>query len=365
MSSANPEPAPTVRTSSRLGRKATISKQPKNAAETRCRLCGDQCPPNMALRDRELRAKVEDITEEPVSDAVCLSNLSNGLNVCEPCQGTAEDFYRFKERCRRILGGRTEQERVEELLDSCEVEIALSQETLEDIGVGEGESVRKKRSYQSRKTEATKKMSPADYKRHYQQLYKAQNKVECEVCHQKVDKKYLDGHKNRHYGLEPYECAECGLQFHCKLNLTRHEARNHAPEEEAIPCEVCGKMIRSRQALKQHMKSHEEKKFECQLCDVKAPNQHTLKRHMDIHNQVRDFVCSHCGKAFYRQTVLNIHLRTHSGETPYECHVCLRGFVHRRVYVEHMKKQHPAEPILRLEIAKGWKEAARNSSQVK
>uniref|UniRef100_A0A8D8E922 Zinc finger protein 317 n=1 Tax=Culex pipiens TaxID=7175 RepID=A0A8D8E922_CULPI len=362
MSSANSEPAPTVRTSSRRCRKATISKKPKDAAETRCRLCGDRCPPNMALRERELRAKVEDITGEPIPAVV--RNVA-ALNVCEPCQDTVDDFYRYKERCRRILEGRTKQERVEELLDSCEVEIALSQETLEDIGVGEDESVRKKRRYQSRKTEETKTMSPADYKRHYQQLYKAQNKVECEVCHQKVDKKYLDGHKNRHYGLEPYECTQCGLQFHCKLNLTRHEARNHAPEEEAIPCEVCGKMIRSRQALKQHMKSHEEKKFECQLCDVKAPNQHTLKRHMDIHNQVRDFVCSHCGKAFYRQTVLNIHLRTHSGETPYECHVCLRGFVHRRVYVEHMKKQHPAEPILRLEIAKGWKEAARNSSQVK
>lgn len=368
-------PAPSSSSVRIRHRKVATTKQHKTtenvetdsnpATEVQCRLCGEPCPLNMALGERDFRTKVEDITGESIP-VVVQNKATTGYNVCEPCQNTVEDFYQYKAHCWNVLEGRMEKLNVEELLDNCEVEIALSQETLEDIGIGQVESKetnveKKKRRYQV-KTEEEKAMSPAEYQKHYKQVYKMRNQIECEICHQKLEKKYLDGHMNRHYGLEPYACAHCGLQFHCKLNRSRHEVRNHAPEEETIPCDVCGKMIRSRTALKQHMKSHQEKKFECQQCGVKAPNQNTLKRHMDhIHNQVRNFVCPQCGKAFYRQYVLNIHLRTHSGDTPYVCDVCQRRFVHRRIYVDHMRKQHPAEPMMRLDIAKGWKETARNA----
>lgn len=88
-------------------------------------------------------------------------------------------------------------------------------------------------------------------------------------------------------------------------------------------------------------------------------SRYALDSHMDIHNQRRDYVCPHCGKAFYRRYVLNIHLRTHSGETPYKCHVCAEAFVHRRIYVMHMKKLHPEEPMMRVDGLKALKEALK------
>ncbi|XP_062711068.1 myoneurin [Aedes albopictus] len=210
-----------------------------------------------------------------------------------------------------------------------------------------------------RLTEQEKSMTPEEYKRYYRKMFYGDYKKICDVCGKSIHSQRMESHMNRHQGVEPYACEECGLRFHCRMNLRKHITRSHAKGQE-ITCELCQKVCVSKMAHRQHFRAvHLEKKFQCTLCDVKAATQHALDRHMDIHNQRRDYVCPHCGKAFYRRYVLNIHLRTHSGETPYKCHVCGEAFVHRRIYVMHMKKHHPDEPMMRVDGLRALKEALK------
>ncbi|XP_065081017.1 zinc finger protein 41-like isoform X2 [Ochlerotatus camptorhynchus] len=207
-----------------------------------------------------------------------------------------------------------------------------------------------------RRTEEEQTMTKDEYKKYYIRQYLDRCKKMCDICGKSIDPKRMDSHMNRHNGLQPYTCDECGLQFHCRMNLRKHINRSHAKGNE-MTCDICGRVSSSKIAHTQHLRAvHEEKKFQCALCGVKTLTK-ALASHMDIHNQRRDFVCPQCGKAFYRKYVLSIHLRTHSGETPYKCHVCSEAFVHRRIYVMHMKKHHPDEPLMRIDGVKALKEA--------
>ncbi|XP_062546950.1 zinc finger protein 19-like [Armigeres subalbatus] len=207
-----------------------------------------------------------------------------------------------------------------------------------------------------RQTDEEKAMSQEEYQRYYKKMLMSDMKKVCDICGKSINPQRMESHMNRHKGVEPYSCEECGLRFHCIANLRKHINRSHASGQN-ITCEICSRVSISRIAYKQHLRAaHSEKKFQCSLCHVKTITQHALDRHMDIHNQRRDFVCPQCGKSFYRKHVLNIHLRTHSGETPYKCHVCEEAFVHRRIYVMHMKKCHPDEPLMQVDRLRALKE---------
>ncbi|XP_058445884.1 zinc finger protein 268-like [Malaya genurostris] len=354
----------------------------------RCRLCKNTCEPNKLLWDRDFREKVQDI--------ICLWIKvvpSDRYHICSSCQKTVEDFYTYKTQSRKILHGEIKKisqntceenssleavkivvnnenklATLETLLDDCEDEIELPVEAIEVIGLQvesagrkphnrkpDGE-VRTKRPAH-RKTEEEKAMTPAEYRRHWNQMYRDRYKVVCDICGKAIQKVLIESHLNRHRGIQPYACDQCGLQFHCKNNFRKHVLRSHAVNDE-VQCEMCNKVIKSQIAYKQHLRSvHQERKFECVVCGLKILTKNALAQHMAIHNQKRDFVCPHCGKTFYRQYVLNIHLRTHSGETPYVCHVCKAAFVHRRIYVMHMQKLHPNEPMMRMDGVKTLKDS--------
>ncbi|XP_058815025.1 zinc finger protein 614-like [Topomyia yanbarensis] len=358
----------------------------------RCRLCKNICEANKLLWDRDFREKLQDV--------ICLWIKvvpTEKFHICSACQTTVEDFYAFKSQSRKVLRGeivlepqktrcvtsppKTDNDctnenhelppTLETLLDDCEDEIVLPAQTVEDISL-QVELTKKKprRSYRRkdnkevrlkrpphRKTEEEKTMTPAEYRKHWNQMYRDRYKVMCDICGKTIQKVLIESHLNRHRGVQPYACEQCGLQFHCKNNFRKHVQRSHAINDE-VACEICDKVLVSQIAYKQHLRSvHRERKFQCVICGLKIHSKRALEQHMDIHNQKRDFVCPHCGKTFYRQYVLNIHLRTHSGETPYVCHICKAAFVHRRIYVMHMQKLHPNEPMMRMDGVKTLKDA--------
>lgn len=47
-----------------------------------------------------------------------------------------------------------------------------------------------------------------------------------------------------------------------------------------------------------------------------------LDRHTLEHQEVRPYVCQHCGKGFKRKEHLNIHKSIHSGDKSESCPVC-------------------------------------------
>ncbi|XP_058826974.1 zinc finger protein 2-like [Topomyia yanbarensis] len=121
-----------------------------------------------------------------------------------------------------------------------------------------------------RKFKEAAELPPEEYRQ-----YVAQNSVRkkasavCELCGKTMDIVRMDGHKNRHLGLQPYECETCGDKFNCKLNLRIHWRRNHVQGEETA-CTICGKIFPSKIAAHSHMKCvHAERKLQCTLCPLK------------------------------------------------------------------------------------------------
>ncbi|XP_058460856.1 zinc finger protein 510-like [Malaya genurostris] len=209
-----------------------------------------------------------------------------------------------------------------------------------------------------RKFKEAAELSSEEYRQYVaQNTNHKQTIVICELCGRSVNINRMDGHRNRHLGLQPYECETCGDKFNCKLNLRIHWRRNHVQGEE-VKCNVCGKLFVSKIALHSHEKYvHSERKHQCTLCPLKFFTRYALSRHMKIHNQTRDFKCPLCSRAFYCKSVWNIHMRTHSGETPYQCSVCSMAYVHRNMYVAHMQKNHPGQPLMYLSRKKSFKDS--------
>lgn len=363
-----------------------------------CRLCSRDSPKNKRLDDRPFREKVLDI----ICMWIDVNDRHLSKDVCDPCFNTVEKFYLFKRKCRSFQAGAKEQEVdppeqnppvPESILNGEFQVIAENLQVAKENGSSADEAnsedeyfrslppLKKKKKYPykksskapvldengervikprpwSRKFKEAVDLPPQEYREYVisKTLPKKQTVV-CELCGRSIDCRRMDGHRNRHLGLEPYVCDLCGDKFNCKYNLKTHHRRNHVQGEECT-CAVCGKVFASRPSLQSHTKSvHGERKFACTMCPLRFNNKSTLAYHLKIHNQTRDFKCALCGKGFYCKSVWNIHMRTHSGETPYRCSVCDAAFVHRNMYVAHMKKNHPNEPLMYLSGKKGFKES--------
>ncbi|XP_029731535.2 zinc finger protein 62 homolog isoform X1 [Aedes albopictus] len=364
-----------------------------------CRLCSGESPNNKRLDDRPFREKILNI----VCMWIDVNDRRLSKDVCDSCFDIVEKFYLFKQKFRlshiksrepnveppeekpsipeAVLKG--EFEVVAENIkvpreddSSAEVEVNSEDEYFKSLP-----PLKKKKKYPykkstkppvldengerviiarpwSRKFKEAADMPPQEYREYV--LNKTANKrqtIVCEQCGRSIDCRRMDGHRNRHLGLEPYECEICGDKFNCKYNLKSHHRRNHVEGQEC-PCSVCGKVFGSRPAMVAHTKSvHGERKHACTLCPLKFLNKTTLAYHLRIHNQTRDFKCPECGKGFYCKSVWNIHMRTHSGEAPYRCSVCEAAYVHRNMYVAHMKKNHPGVPLMVLSGKRAMKEA--------
>ncbi|XP_055621863.1 zinc finger protein-like [Toxorhynchites rutilus septentrionalis] len=327
-----------------------------------CRLCMKSCPKNGVLGNRFFREKVSDVICMWVEiDDDCLSR-----DVCESCHGQIGEFYNFKQQCRAF------QLKFKERMAKISTETSNKPDKQNHVS-GDIDNRNALDHSCSKKKESSNKNNHNDKERakvkrdnmHVEKttpkkpLGKKSSCV-CELCGRAIYISRMEGHKNRHLGLEPYECDVCGDKFSCKYNMRLHWRRNHVQDEQST-CEICGKNFVSRMALKSHLNGvHCERKLQCTMCDVKFHTRYARNAHLKIHNQKRDFKCPLCRKAFYCKSVWNIHMRTHSGEAPYKCDTCSKAFVHRNMYVTHMQKNHPGHPLMYLDGRISFKNTIMN-----
>ena len=75
----------------------------------------------------------------------------------------------------------------------------------------------------------------------------------------------------------------------------------------------------------------------CEICKKLFKTQNILRQHMRIHTGDKPFCCDICHKSFSQMASLKYHLATHSDERPYQCHVCLKSFKLKPPFKKHLR----------------------------
>lgn len=115
---------------------------------------------------------------------------------------------------------------------------------------------------------------------------------------------------------------------------------------QKVPCSICGKVLKSIVALKNHEDKHvadalpesETKKFSCDLCGMKFRLKCYVFNHMNNVHLRNKYPCEFCGKGFYKKYEKMEHVvRMHTNERPIACEFegCGKTFARQKNYNIH------------------------------
>ena len=162
-------------------------------------------------------------------------------------------------------------------------------------------------------------------------------KIQCEKCHKWVKNLRIHDIK-RHEGQSlKITCDICGRSF---LDLETHIKRMHNVDKEKLLCGECGKEFDNKIRLKAHIDGFhkiQKKLQECQTCN-KMFTKFQLKIHIrTVHDKIKDYICTICGKAFAHKKSFTTHNVEHSGIKEFECKQCFKKFYRNAQLQEHVK----------------------------
>ncbi|CAH1167955.1 unnamed protein product, partial [Phyllotreta striolata] len=169
----------------------------------------------------------------------------------------------------------------------------------------------------------------SNLKRHVNVIHKQIKPFECEICYKKFSTQLRKTeHFRIHTGERPYLCNECGLNFKKYSTFYAHDQRHKIQYGliEKKPAE----------SKKYPRKSVEPSQLKCDLCCKLLSSRQALFLHKKVHSGEKSFLCTECGKSFVRKSHLDVHSRIHTGEKPYKCDHCDKRFRQLAVYRNHL-----------------------------
>lgn len=115
---------------------------------------------------------------------------------------------------------------------------------------------------------------------------------------------------------------------------------------QKVPCSICGKVLKSIVALKNHEDKHiadslpdsETKKFSCDVCGLRFRLKCYVFNHMNNVHLRNKYPCEFCGKGFYKKYEKMEHVvRMHTNERPITCEFegCGKTFARQKNYNIH------------------------------
>ncbi|XP_067658575.1 uncharacterized protein [Haliotis asinina] len=188
--------------------------------------------------------------------------------------------------------------------------------------------------------------------------------LECKTCYFKAKTvQEMREHRLQHK-LGVHECKDCNMTFNSKPNLQFHMQLHHKKSHPA-KCDICGKVFKHKRYIIGHRKRHfGTKKFKCSECGKAFYEKCTLKAHEQIHKEPSEreyrFVCPFCGNRYSSKSNFNDHLNKHTGEKPYKCTHCDKSFGFRSQLAQHRIFAHSTDrPFKCKECNKSFKMASK------
>ncbi|XP_070194231.1 zinc finger protein 557-like isoform X2 [Littorina saxatilis] len=201
-------------------------------------------------------------------------------------------------------------------------------------------------------------------------------KHQCHLCEKSFrNKGECLSHIAAHSHINPHQCHRCGKTFRHKQSVVRHAAscglvkpRRRAGDGDASGgkkpvkkrggdggshvCELCGKTFKSRRNMRIHIQTlHTENyvwKHKCEFCPKTFRNRGECVAHSSTHDNVKLYLCCHCGKSFRHKQSLTRHGLDCGVQRPrkvprLDCEVCHKEFRKRTSLVEHVRALHKDE----------------------
>ncbi|XP_035489400.2 zinc finger and BTB domain-containing protein 41 [Scophthalmus maximus] len=176
-------------------------------------------------------------------------------------------------------------------------------------------------------------------------LHTQDRPFKCSFCDEYFKSRFARLKHQEKYHLGPFPCEICGRQFNDTGNRKRHIECTHGGKRKWT-CFICGKSVRERTTLREHMRIHSgEKPHLCSICGQSFRHGSSYRLHLRVHHDDKRYECDQCGKTFIRHDHLTKHQKIHSGEKAHQCEECGKCFRRHDHLTVHYKSVHLGEKV--------------------
>ena len=174
----------------------------------------------------------------------------------------------------------------------------------------------------------------------------------CAICEEAFEFDiFLKHHKNGRTepdGSAKFKCFHCGMIRCNSKDLKSHRKDCHAKASDPFknglfPCDSCDELFTRKEALVQHLKTHNKDKIEdneklkCKLCGAKFSKATSLSRHKReaLENGEPRYVCQTCDSSFCTGKLMKAHKSV--VHTNFCCDICSQTFAKDQALKLHQK----------------------------
>ncbi|XP_054837568.1 zinc finger and BTB domain-containing protein 41 [Eublepharis macularius] len=206
-------------------------------------------------------------------------------------------------------------------------------------------SIKKKKSEGWKCDICSKSFTRRPHLKEHMILHTQNKPFKCTYCEEHFKSRFARLKHQEKFHLGPFPCDICGRQFNDTGNLKRHIECTHGGKRKWT-CFICGKSVRERTTLKEHLRIHSgEKPHLCSICGQSFRHGSSYRLHLRVHHDDKRYECEECGKTFIRHDHLTKHKKIHSGEKAHQCEECGKCFGRRDHLSVHYKSVHLGEKV--------------------
>uniref|UniRef100_A0A3Q2QUL3 Zinc finger and BTB domain-containing protein 41 n=1 Tax=Fundulus heteroclitus TaxID=8078 RepID=A0A3Q2QUL3_FUNHE len=206
-------------------------------------------------------------------------------------------------------------------------------------------AARKKKSEAWKCAICSKTFSRRPHLQEHMILHTQDRPFKCSFCDEYFKSRFARLKHQEKYHLGPFPCEICGRQFNDTGNKKRHIECTHGGKRKWT-CFVCGKSVRERTTLREHLRIHSgEKPHLCSICGQSFRHSSSYRLHLRVHHDDKRYECDECGKTFIRHDHLTKHQKIHSGEKAHQCEECGKCFRRHDHLTVHYKSVHLGEKV--------------------